>query len=51
MSKSAQRRGRKRRRQAAMVIRSGGKFKVGHTLIAGRTGHVHAKKMRSRRTP
>lgn len=31
-----------------MKIRSRGRFKVGHKLKAGRTGSVHAKKMKAK---
>lgn len=40
---------RKKRRQAKMSQRSGGKFKVGHKGRSGRTGNMHAKKMATRR--
>lgn len=31
-----------------MRLRSRGKFKVGHKLKAGRTGSVHAKKVKAK---
>lgn len=35
---------RRKRRQAKMQRKSGGKFKVGHASKSGRTGSIHAKK-------
>jgi hypothetical protein len=35
---------RRKRRQAKMTLASGGKFKVGHKSLAGRTGSIHDKK-------
>jgi hypothetical protein len=40
---------RRKRRQANMTLRSGGRFAVRHRLKAGRTGSVHAKRERGRR--
>jgi hypothetical protein len=36
--------GRRKRRQAKMKLRSGGKFKVNHNAIGGRTGSIQSKR-------
>jgi hypothetical protein len=43
------RRGRRKRRQANMKLRSGGKFKVNHRSFSGRTGNVFSKQIGARR--
>lgn len=47
MAKSRTRRARKQRRQLRVFLKTG--KKPSHKLRAGRTGHVHAKKLKSRR--
>lgn len=41
-------RGRRKRRQERMVLRSGGKFKINHNNPHGRTGQVHSKKTKGK---
>lgn len=48
MGASAKRRKRKVRRKMAAVLKWGGSARPRHRLLAGRTGSVHAKKLRSR---
>lgn len=45
--KTRKRRNRRKRRQERMTLVSGGKFKVGHKSLSGRTGKVHQVKMKS----
>lgn len=40
---------RRKRRQANMRVRSGGKFSVNHKSRSGRTGHVFAKQLAGRK--
>jgi hypothetical protein len=49
VSKGRSRRNRKVRRQKNMVLRTGGKFKINHKGVSGRTGGMHSKKLKSRR--
>jgi hypothetical protein len=48
MSKASTRRTRKLRRTKKQVMRYGSKAKSKHKLVAGRTGGVHIRKLRSR---